>query len=476
MLHTRSRKLLCLLLIGIMAVMGGCGAKEEEPVTSAAIVVDAAHPHRGDLVLSNQFIGSISAAESVSIMPMASGEITKVYVSIGDSVKAGQTLAKIDDEPGRLQLASAQAQYETLLASKQSNTGASWDLKMMQTDFNIEQLQDAIDAYEDQKDDLEDTLDDLEDQLDDLEDDRATLKKQQKELEAAIANAVAGGMPEAAIAEMQGQLTALKSGISELDKGIKTIEGYISETESGIDQIETGIESYEKQLALAEDSAELTKTQVLEETNAALDAQLNAAQVGIDSAKMALSYYNITTPISGRVEAVNVTDHGMAAAGYAAFVVSNKDTMNITFSVSEAVRNTLSVGQKITVERNGVNYDAAITEVPTSASGYTGMFTIKASVNATGDELLSGTSAKITAATYTAKDAMLIPYSAIHYNENQAYVYIVRDGVAAKTNVSTGIFDDDYIVITGGLTENDLVITSWSARLRDGASVTVPME
>ena len=153
MLHTRSRKLLCLLLIGIMAVMGGCGAKEEEPVTSAAIVVDAAHPHRGDLVLSNQFIGSISAAESVSIMPMASGEITKVYVSIGDSVKAGQTLAKIDDEPGRLQLASAQAQYETLLASKNSSTGASWDLQMMQTDFNIEQLQDAIDAYEDQKDD-----------------------------------------------------------------------------------------------------------------------------------------------------------------------------------------------------------------------------------------------------------------------------------------------------------------------------------
>ena len=40
-----------------------------------------------------------------------------------------------------------------------------------------------------------------------------------------------------------------------------------------------------------------------------------------------------------------------------------------------------------------------------------------------------------------------------------------------KTYVTTGIFDDENIEITGGVGLGDMVITSWSPRLLDGVEV-----
>ena len=47
----------------------------------------------------------------------------------------------------------------------------------------------------------------------------------------------------------------------------------------------------------------------------------------------------------------------------------------------------------------------------------------------------------------------------------------MKDGVAVKTLVTTGIFDDENIEITSGLFLEDTVIVSWSPRLIDGVAV-----
>ena len=38
--------------------------------------------------------------------------------------------------------------------------------------------------------------------------------------------------------------------------------------------------------------------------------------------------------------------------------------------------------------------------------------------------------------------------------------------------VTTGLYDTDRIVITEGLTEEDTLITTWSAQLRDGVDIS----
>lgn len=82
-------------------------------------------------------------------------------------------------------------------------------------------------------------------------------------------------------------------------------------------------------------------------------AGIQSAQVGVDSAQYQLSLYNLTAPINGVVEAVNVTQNNFAASGQVAFVISNGNNKTVTFYVTDSVRQTLTPGQAVTVTYNG---------------------------------------------------------------------------------------------------------------------------
>jgi hypothetical protein len=47
------------------------------------------------------------------------------------------------------------------------------------------------------------------------------------------------------------------------------------------------------------------------------------------------------------------------------------------------------------------------------------------------------------------------------------------DGLAKRTNIETGLFDNDNIIVTSGLSATDTVITTWAAQLRDGVEVEI---
>ena len=69
-------------------------------------------------------------------------------------------------------------------------------------------------------------------------------------------------------------------------------------------------------------------------------AGIQSAQVGVNSAQYQLSLYNMTAPISGVVEAVNLTLNNFAASGTVAFVISNGSNKTVTFYVTDQVRQT----------------------------------------------------------------------------------------------------------------------------------------
>ena len=50
------------------------------------------------------------------------------------------------------------------------------------------------------------------------------------------------------------------------------------------------------------------------------------------------------------------------------------------------------------------------------------------------------------------------------------------DGKAKKTNITTGLYDVEEVVVKDGLSKDDIVITTWSAQLREGVTVSVKVE
>lgn len=448
----RKSSVMMALALSAGMLLAGCGSSETVQEADSAVLVEAQAAGRDTLVLSNQFVGNVSPQEQVYVIPFASGTVTEVNYNVGDYVNAGDVLFKIDDEGAQLQLTqaqlsatSAQQQVDMANGASQQSTDLQLQSAQVQAQSAYEQAQiayvQAKDAYDDYCD-LEDDIDELEDAIE-------------------AAAAVSGGNA-ANIAQMQAELASLNAAVAKMEAA--GVEQAFWRAESAYEAAEAGLD-------ISNQSTALTQGDIRESTKEQSQTSLALAQLGVESAELALSYYTVTAPISGVIQSRSVEVNGIAASSSPAFVIANENTMTVTFNVSESVMKTLQIGDAVKVERNGVLYDGNITEVGVAVNQQTGLFIVKATVMADGESLPSGVSVKVSSDTYSAENEIIIPYDAVYFENEGAYVYTVKDGHAVKTYVTTGIFDDTRIQIIDGISEGDIVITSWSPRLLDGVEV-----
>ena len=436
-------------VLALTLMLGGCGSAQETAAIDeeeSAVTVSTKSVETGTITLTNSFVGTISPEETVMVIPLAQGTVTETFFEVGDTVQAGDVLFKIDDESAKLALEQAQLNVKSTQQSADStidnlvNQQDSSDLQLesskLQSKSSFEQAQIgyvmAKDAYE-------------------------AADKAYDEMKAAYdrAGRDVSGNNLSGISD-----TALSQARNARDQAY---QAYLT-ARSGYHAAQEGQD-------LTDETAEMTREQLdqtIANTEASLETGLSLAALGVEQAQMALSYYTVTAPVSGIIESKNVDVNGMATQASPAYTIVNNNTMTVTFQVSETVKNTLSVGQEVTLERNNGTYTAAITEIGSSVNPQSGLFQIKACVAANGSELPSGVSVKVSADTYRAENTMIIPYDAVYYENEGAYVYTSVDGRAVKTPITTGIFDDENIVVTGGLNLGDIVVTSWSPQLTGG--------
>lgn len=202
----------------------------------------------------------------------------------------------------------------------------------------------------------------------------------------------------------------------------------------------------------------------------AYDQQLLLAEKKLNEAKQLLELYQVTSPIDGVVETIYIEQNEKAFMDEPCLVISNKSNIEVTFQVPETATLTLHVGDKVKVEKNGAMNEASITEVGMMADEQTKLFTVKASLGAvTG--FATGTSVKVYADTQKATQTMIIPYDSLYFQEGNAYVYCVVEDEALRRPVQVGLMNDQYAQILDGLTTQDIVISTWSSQLKDGAEV-----
>ena len=502
-----------LIAMGIIMTLSmstvACGKKEEKTEISK-VAVEVENPTTGELTNDTTYIGTVEPQLQVYVTPKVSGTVTAAYFEVGDTVKEGDVLFKIDDEAAQLQMKSAEASYSQAEAGVTAATSGSRDLQNYQTERSIQQLKDSLDDAENNIDDLKDNLGDLRDaggKLGTAKDqaqaglDAATdayynqktdLEKKMTDIQNQINDLLSGenadseetkkqisdlaNQKKGVAAELDGYKKAMDQAQSTVDQLNSQIEGINAskiQIKSSISQIENGKDTIRDNLTTAEQTYSITQNEVYPETDATYAAQLQAASVGVDSAKMQLDFYTVKAPISGVVEAANVKKEDMAAAGNPAYIISNKDSMTVTFNVTEKAKNTMNVGDHVTVERNGETFDGTITEIGTMAGQQTKLFQVKATIPGAGDKLPNGVSVKVSATTEKEDGSTLVPFDALYFSGGDAYVYCVVDNKLVRTSVTVGLMDEDHAIIEDGLDADSLVVSNWSSKLRNGADAEI---
>ena len=503
----KNRRVLALGLVIVLGVsITGCSSKKQTEETAEKVNVEVQPPGSGEVALDTDYIGTVSPEQQVYVTPLVSGTVTQVNYAVGDTVQEGDVLFKIDDEAAQLQMSSAKAAYSQAQAGVTAATGGSRHLQNYQAEQGIDTLEDNLDK-------VRSSISDMEGQID-------ALGQQQEQLTAAVQGAQgAVSTQETALIDAKAELQRIKeeagvlkadgsddqdvlktlddatrlaietqaNTVSKADLALQQAKGALSDAQSGLSQVTSGksqlesaLETAKSQkdtlkdnLKTAQDTYDITQDEVYPQTDATYAAQLAQAGVGVKSARYQLDFYTVTAPISGQVETVSVEKDAMAAAGNVAFVISNKNSMTVTFQVAEKAKDQLQVGDAITVERGDETFGGTITEVGTMAGAQTKLFQIKATIPGVSDKLPSGVSVKVHATTQREEGDLIIPYDAVYFSAGDAYVYCVENGKLVKTQVTVGLMNDTQVSIADGLTADSQVVTTWSSKLRDGAEVTI---
>lgn len=513
------------LVLALGMSVSACAGKEEAvQETEESVAVEVQTPKIGSLTLDTAYIGTVMPQEQVYVIPKTSGTVTETFFEVGDQVQAGDVLFKIDDEAAQLQMANARAAYESAQAGVTAQNGGARDLQNYQTEEQIRQLRESLYDTDDQIAELEDNLGDLRDAggklssakeqaqagVDQLNEalvaQNAALQNMQKELESLTAgsdsknpgevvpdteNGEGSGTADnkeieelkSAIENQKNAIDATKLKITEAQSGIDQIQAQLdsidaskTQIKSGIDQAENGQDTIRDNLSMAEQAYAITQNEIYPQSDAVSAAQLQQASVGIDSAQMQLDFCTVTSPISGIVESVSVEKNGMASAGNPAYIISNRESMTVTFFVAEKAKNVLNIGDPITIERNEHIYDGAITEIGTMANAQTKLFQVKASIAGAGvgeNALPNGVSVKVYATTEKEDSKLMISYDSIYFSAGDAYVYCVENGQIIRKEVTVGLMSDEEAVIEEGLTEDSQVVSNWSSKLRNGVEADV---
>lgn len=235
------------------------------------------------------------------------------------------------------------------------------------------------------------------------------------------------------------------------------------------------------QVSLSQAQSNLSRMQILYNGGDLSDQEyeqytnaLKSARLQYESAKMAydrqVEYSTITAPITGKIESFDAEVFDQVSQNTQLCVISGEGENQVSFYVSQRMMQNLQEGDAMEIQKNSKTYEARITEISSMVDPDTGLFKGKAALEGT-DEIATGSTVKLSLVTEKAENAMLVPVNAIYYSGGDGYVYLYQDGIANMVPVEVGLCDSEHAEILSGLSWNDIVVSTWSSNLYQGAKI-----
>ena len=205
------------------------------------------------------------------------------------------------------------------------------------------------------------------------------------------------------------------------------------------------------------------KDQVLAEVDASRDGQTYRPSL-------------IKAPIAGIVTSFTGVEGSMVAPASPVAVIENLDNLEITISVIERYSTLIKEGNKVIVTFDaipGETFTATVTSLSPTIESRTRTRTVKARLDVPEPRVISGMYANLNVIISTRDNVLVVPYSALSTSNDVTSCYVVRDGKAVRTTVTTGIRESDRVEILTGLKAGDILVVRGQGLLSDGTPVRI---
>lgn len=214
-------------------------------------------------------------------------------------------------------------------------------------------------------------------------------------------------------------------------------------------------------------------------------AEVESYAARVESRKALLSKYSIHAPFDGVVGLKNVSVGQYVSPGTSLLKIVSMHSLKVDFKVAEDQVGNIHVGQVIDVFLGGDTtqpYAAKVSAIDPETEDTSHTFMVRATLDVPEESidqlygLRPGRFATIRIALDSDERGILIPESSIEGNAENKTVYVIKEGIAIRTPVTTGVRKNGNLEILTGVNDGDIVVTNGQAGVIDGKPVEIQKE
>lgn len=234
--------------------------------------------------------------------------------------------------------------------------------------------------------------------------------------------------------------------------------------------------------ALDDAIAKQERMRALRASNTATNVQVTEAALVVDNARLALrdaelalERRTITAPISGVVGILPVAAGNHVSATTEIARIDDRTEILIDFWAPERYSTLIKAGDKLkasSVARPADVYDGEISALDNRVDAASRTLQVQARISNSDDMLRAGMSFQVTMQ-FPGDSFPAVDPLAVQWGSGGAFVWLVRDGVAVRTDVRIIQRNTDTVLVEAALKPGDIVVTEGVHAVRDGAPVTI---
>lgn len=210
------------------------------------------------------------------------------------------------------------------------------------------------------------------------------------------------------------------------------------------------------------------------------DADIRAAEAAVRVAKLNLGYAQVRAPIAGRASRANVTAGNLVSEQVVLTTIAGVDRVYAYFDGSEQTfLRVKGSGERAPKVRMGLSNEAGyphegkVDFVDNRLNPQTGAIRLRASFDNAKGQFVPGLAVKLTMATSSAYDAVMVPDRAIGTDQTKKFVYVVgADGRPQFREVKLGtLIDGMRVVSNASVKPGENVVVDGLQRIMPGMPV-----
>ncbi len=476
------------LSISTLLITSGCATTAQQSFNQDAVIAVNVSKVQKELIASGKtYSGVIKPSEEINVIPKIAGQVAELPVEVGMQVKKGQILLKLEDKElhnavkkavaaesaAKANIQSAEMGQKSGVVQSESGVVQAKG-SMVQAQNSSIQAQDNVTKAESAVKQAENAVKDSElvlkkaqqalndatishDRMEQLYDEFLISKEDLEKSESALITAQAG---------YDSAKIANNNAITSLATTKKAHEAANKAYTNATKGYQTASEGFAK----AQEQVDLSKN------TASIEASKEAwkqAQVAVDIAQDMLNDSVITSPISGMIGMKNTDIGEMVSTQSPALVVVNLEKVKVVTYIPAADINNIKQGDQVQVKL--VSFDnvtqgtvKTISPIDTDGEGYP----VEIEVSNPDFTLKSGMLVDLQFIPDDAVEGMFIPASAVSEEDGKTYVYVTKEDHPQRQEIEINEKKGSMVIVTKGLTEDDLVITNNLALLSSDVTIT----